>query len=200
MCISRFHPSSSFACPPFRNQYFLGSAFAWDEDQGVIADNLIPVEIAEKICQKIREGQPFAAYIITPMFPEGDPVRALVSHGRKSRRVRGCCAHVWRSACCSVVPDGGGGEGALDLGQVGVARVPIAVRSGHPKEDKLNRRKTYGVICATVDCSVWQNSFHCSFSRLNSTAGYIDQARSQKTCVTFATNYVNCHKWSTQLP
>jgi len=34
---------------------------------------LIPIEIALKIASKIRRNERFAAYIIIPMWPEGDP-------------------------------------------------------------------------------------------------------------------------------
>ena len=54
------------------NQYFLGSTHAWDQQEAK-AVHLIPLEIAVRICQKIAEGQRFAAYIIIPMYPEGDP-------------------------------------------------------------------------------------------------------------------------------
>lgn len=55
------------------NQYFLGSCAAWKEDQDTGCLNLIPIEIALKIASKIRKGERFAAYIITPMWPEGEP-------------------------------------------------------------------------------------------------------------------------------
>lgn len=37
------------------------------------ANNLIPVEIALKIAEKIKADQRFVAYIVIPMWPEGDP-------------------------------------------------------------------------------------------------------------------------------
>ena len=36
-------------------------------------DNLIPMEIALKIANKIRANERFAAYIVLPMWPEGSP-------------------------------------------------------------------------------------------------------------------------------
>ena len=37
------------------------------------ANNLIPVEIALKIAEKIKADERFTAYIVLPMWPEGDP-------------------------------------------------------------------------------------------------------------------------------
>lgn len=37
------------------------------------ANNLIPMEIALKIANKIRAHERFAAYIVVPMWPEGVP-------------------------------------------------------------------------------------------------------------------------------
>jgi hypothetical protein len=39
------------------------------------ATHVVPGEIAAKICNKIKAGERFAAYINMPLFPEGDPVR-----------------------------------------------------------------------------------------------------------------------------
>ncbi|CAH8334094.1 unnamed protein product [Eruca vesicaria subsp. sativa] len=55
------------------NQYFLGSSFNWDSHKDLGANNLIPMEIALKIASKIRAREKFAAYIVIPMWPEGDP-------------------------------------------------------------------------------------------------------------------------------
>ncbi|XP_018472859.2 phospholipase D gamma 1 [Raphanus sativus] len=55
------------------NQYFFGSSFNWDSHKIVGANNLIPMEIALKIANKIRARENFAAYIVIPMLPEGDP-------------------------------------------------------------------------------------------------------------------------------
>ncbi|GAQ78336.1 phospholipase D [Klebsormidium nitens] len=60
------------------NQYFLGSCHAWKSHQEVGAWNLIPVEIALKIVGKIREGKQFRAYVLVPMWPEGDPTSGSV--------------------------------------------------------------------------------------------------------------------------
>ncbi|KAJ4712932.1 Phospholipase D [Melia azedarach] len=53
------------------NQYFIGSSFNWDSDKNFGANNLIPMEIALKIANKIRVNERFAAYILIPMWPEG---------------------------------------------------------------------------------------------------------------------------------
>ena len=55
------------------NQYFLGSAYAWMENSDTLAQHIIPLEIAQKICDKISQGEEFRAYIVIPMFPEGIP-------------------------------------------------------------------------------------------------------------------------------
>ena len=55
------------------NQYFLGSAFAWLEDQETLSHHIIPIEIAEKIICKVEAGEFFHVYVTIPMYPEGDP-------------------------------------------------------------------------------------------------------------------------------
>ncbi|RCV46856.1 hypothetical protein SETIT_9G564600v2 [Setaria italica] len=55
------------------NQYFLGSSFNWGSHKDVGANNLIPIEIALKIANKIYANERFSAYIIIPMWPEGNP-------------------------------------------------------------------------------------------------------------------------------
>ncbi|RLN19374.1 phospholipase D beta 1-like [Panicum miliaceum] len=55
------------------NQYFLGSSFNWDSNKDIGANNLIPIEIALKIANKIYANERFSAYIIIPMWPEGNP-------------------------------------------------------------------------------------------------------------------------------
>jgi phospholipase D1/2 len=56
------------------NQYFMGSSHFWHD---VLVDpglrNLIPYAITEKIVSKIQAKEPFVAYLIIPMFPEGEP-------------------------------------------------------------------------------------------------------------------------------
>ncbi|GAB2224584.1 hypothetical protein Droror1_Dr00005346 [Drosera rotundifolia] len=55
------------------NQYFLGSSYNWDSHRDLGANNLIPMEIALKIANKIRANERFAVYVVIPMWPEGDP-------------------------------------------------------------------------------------------------------------------------------
>ncbi|CAL4126810.1 unnamed protein product, partial [Meganyctiphanes norvegica] len=55
------------------NQYFMGSRHMWSEHKEGKSGNLIPLEIAIKIEEKIRDGERFTAYILIPMFPEGQP-------------------------------------------------------------------------------------------------------------------------------
>ncbi|KAL2477769.1 Phospholipase D beta 1 [Forsythia ovata] len=58
------------------NQYFIGSSYNWSQYKDVGANNLIPMEIALKIADKIRAHERFAAYIVIPMWPEGNPTGA----------------------------------------------------------------------------------------------------------------------------
>ncbi|KAI9109725.1 hypothetical protein K1719_019355 [Acacia pycnantha] len=60
------------------NQYFIGSSYAWPSYKDAGADNLIPMELALKIANKIRAKERFAVYIVLPMWPEGDPNSAAV--------------------------------------------------------------------------------------------------------------------------
>ncbi|TVU33629.1 hypothetical protein EJB05_25455, partial [Eragrostis curvula] len=56
------------------NQYFIGSSYAWPPSyRHAGAGNLVPMEIALKVAAKVRAGQPFAAYVVIPMWPEGNP-------------------------------------------------------------------------------------------------------------------------------
>jgi len=60
------------------NQYFLGSAYAWKDDQDTLSHHIVPQEISQRIIEKIRMGEMFRAYILVPMFPEGDPASAAI--------------------------------------------------------------------------------------------------------------------------
>ncbi|KAI0514235.1 hypothetical protein KFK09_010270 [Dendrobium nobile] len=60
------------------NQYFLGSSYGWPSYKNSGADNLVPMELALKIACKIKVGEPFAVYIVIPMWPEGSPTAASV--------------------------------------------------------------------------------------------------------------------------
>ncbi|XP_042505281.1 phospholipase D gamma 1-like [Macadamia integrifolia] len=55
------------------NQYFLGSSYNWSQHKDLGANNLIPMEIALKIANKIRAYERFSVYIVIPMWPEGVP-------------------------------------------------------------------------------------------------------------------------------
>ncbi|XP_058067685.1 phospholipase D alpha 1-like [Magnolia sinica] len=70
------------------NQYFFGSCHAWSGDQDCGCLNLVPIEIAVKIASKIREGERFAVYVVTPMWPEGEPegdtVQAILHWNRRT--------------------------------------------------------------------------------------------------------------------
>ncbi|XP_057980447.1 phospholipase D gamma 1-like [Malania oleifera] len=58
------------------NQYFIGSSYNWSSHKDLGANNLIPMEIALKIAEKIRANERFSAYIVIPMWPEGAPTGA----------------------------------------------------------------------------------------------------------------------------
>jgi phospholipase D1/2 len=60
------------------SQYFLGSSHLWTSQSATKCENLIPTEITLKICEKIHQGERFAAYILIPMWPEGVPESAAV--------------------------------------------------------------------------------------------------------------------------
>lgn len=60
------------------NQYFLGSSFAWPSYKTAGANHLVPIEIALKIVSKIKAREPFAVYVVIPMWPEGDPITNAV--------------------------------------------------------------------------------------------------------------------------
>ncbi|XAR70357.1 Phospholipase D [Bertholletia excelsa] len=60
------------------NQYFLGSSYNWTNHRDLGANNLIPMEIALKIANKIRANERFSVYIVIPMWPEGVPTNPLI--------------------------------------------------------------------------------------------------------------------------
>ena len=55
------------------NQYFIGGCQLWDKDKHCGCRNLIPIEIALKVVNKIKAKERFAVYIVIPMWPEGVP-------------------------------------------------------------------------------------------------------------------------------
>ncbi|KAJ3706790.1 hypothetical protein LUZ61_010495 [Rhynchospora tenuis] len=59
------------------NQYFIGSSYGWPSKH-TGADNLIPMELALKIVEKIRKKERFSVYIVIPMWPEGKPTDAAM--------------------------------------------------------------------------------------------------------------------------
>ncbi|XP_028760535.1 phospholipase D delta-like [Neltuma alba] len=60
------------------NQYFLGSSYHWPSYQHAGADNMVPMELALKIANKINENERFSVYVVIPMFPEGPPTSNAV--------------------------------------------------------------------------------------------------------------------------
>mmetsp|Transcript_11188 Transcript_11188/g.28203 ORF Transcript_11188/g.28203 Transcript_11188/m.28203 type:complete len:665 (-) Transcript_11188:168-2162(-) len=60
------------------NQYFIGSSHMWDTHAAPKADNLIPLELVNKIVHKISKDEPFCVYVVIPMFPEGVPSSGAV--------------------------------------------------------------------------------------------------------------------------
>ncbi|KAK3126786.1 hypothetical protein QOZ80_7AG0562520 [Eleusine coracana subsp. coracana] len=60
------------------NQYFIGSSYYWSSQRSAGAENLIPIELAIKIARKIKAKERFAAYIVIPMWPEGNPTTAAM--------------------------------------------------------------------------------------------------------------------------
>ena len=60
-------------------QYFIGGGKKWGVDS---VKNDIPVRIVERIKERRADGVPFHAYIIIPMYPEGDPVSWAIQEQR----------------------------------------------------------------------------------------------------------------------
>ena len=58
------------------NQYFMGSSELWSEKPDAGASNMIPATIVKRIQRAIRQNDPYCAYILIPLFPEGDPSSA----------------------------------------------------------------------------------------------------------------------------
>ncbi|KNA04243.1 hypothetical protein SOVF_201460 [Spinacia oleracea] len=55
------------------NQYFIGGCSSWEKDQNSGCRNLIPIEIALKVVNKIKARERFSVYVVMPMWPEGIP-------------------------------------------------------------------------------------------------------------------------------
>ena len=60
------------------SQYFIGSGNTWTPPHGGVR-NRVPQTITNRIITKMKAGEDFHAYIVIPMFPEGDPV-SQVAH------------------------------------------------------------------------------------------------------------------------
>lgn len=58
------------------------------KQRGGFSSHLIAIELAEKICAKIRAGQRFVVYVCVPLYPEGPPesgaVQEILAHQRKT--------------------------------------------------------------------------------------------------------------------
>ncbi len=71
----------------FENQYWLGGSGEWQSlEMANVCRHIVPVEIALKVSEKIMEGQPFAAYCVIPLFPEGE--RSTIPHTASCRSPR----------------------------------------------------------------------------------------------------------------
>lgn len=70
------------------NQYFIGGCHLWEKDRHCGCRNLIPLEIALKIVNKIKAKERFAVYVLIPMWPEGvpdsDPVHDILHWTRET--------------------------------------------------------------------------------------------------------------------
>ncbi|XP_063866961.1 uncharacterized protein LOC135104027 [Scylla paramamosain] len=58
-------------------QYFVGSDMAWSQEQNAGARNVVPLEIAQRVVEKIQAGEAFRVYVVVPMIPEAgvkDPI------------------------------------------------------------------------------------------------------------------------------
>jgi len=62
-------------------QYLIGSGSKWQFPQNTV-QNAVPEAIAQKIVSRINADKPFHAYLVIPMFPEGDPVSAVAIRQR----------------------------------------------------------------------------------------------------------------------
>lgn len=74
------------------NQYFLGSSYAWAEEdikpEDINALHVIPKELSLKIRSKIEADERFTVYVVIPMWPEGVPdsgsVQAILDWQRRT--------------------------------------------------------------------------------------------------------------------
>jgi phospholipase D1/2 len=86
-------PSAAPGIVYMENQYFLGSSYAWWQNDGVSVEainalHLIPKELSLKIVSKIEAGEPFVVYVVLPLWPEGVPesgsVQAILDWQRRT--------------------------------------------------------------------------------------------------------------------
>ena len=60
-------------------QYFIGGGKRWGVDS---IQNDLPLRIVERIIERRKVGAPFHAYVVIPMYPEGDPVSWAIQEQR----------------------------------------------------------------------------------------------------------------------
>jgi phospholipase D1/2 len=63
------------------NQYLIGSGRRWGK-QGI--RNEVPERLVARILERARAKKPFHVYVVTPMFPEGNPVGTSVLEVRRN--------------------------------------------------------------------------------------------------------------------
>lgn len=63
-------------------QYFIGSGRRWLNGRRDSVANQIPETILNKIVNKVEHNEKFHAYIVVPMFPEGNPITTVVPSQR----------------------------------------------------------------------------------------------------------------------
>ena len=62
-------------------QYLIGSGSKWDKPQSTVR-NTVPEAIVDKIVDRIERGEDFHAYVVIPMFPEGNPISGAAQRQR----------------------------------------------------------------------------------------------------------------------
>lgn len=60
------------------SQYFIGGCHMWSKSKRSGASNLIPIELASKVCSKIAANEAFHVYLVIPLFCEGLPADKAV--------------------------------------------------------------------------------------------------------------------------
>jgi phospholipase D1/2 len=63
------------------NQYLIGSGSHWGTPS---VANTVPETIVKRIIDRAKDGKPFHAYVIVPMFPEGDPGSGPIQEVRRN--------------------------------------------------------------------------------------------------------------------